>query len=72
MSKMQTIIWLFVFLIIMFSMDIIFGYPLRETFKGDTITSYETQIELQDEPLSANMAKNASDDEPLTLSFGYN
>jgi hypothetical protein len=35
MSKIQTIIILFVFLIILFSMDMIFGNPLRETFRGD-------------------------------------
>lgn len=32
MSKIQTIIWLFILLIIIFSMDMIFGNPLRETF----------------------------------------
>ena len=34
MSKIQTIIWLFVFLIVIFSMDMIFGNPIRESFKG--------------------------------------
>ena len=34
MSKIQTIIVLFVFLIILFSMDMIFGNPLIETFRG--------------------------------------
>jgi hypothetical protein len=34
MSKIQTIIWLFIFIIIVFSMDMIFGNTLRETFKG--------------------------------------
>jgi hypothetical protein len=34
MSKIQTILCLFVFLIVLFSMDSIFGNPLRETFGG--------------------------------------
>lgn len=34
MSKLQTIIWLLILLIIIFSMDMIFGNPLRETFSG--------------------------------------
>ena len=37
MSKIQTIIILFVFLIVLFSMDMIFGNPLRETFSGNGI-----------------------------------
>ena len=34
MSKIQTIFYLLVFLIVLFSMDMIFGNPLRETFRG--------------------------------------
>ena len=34
MSKMQTILGLLLFLIILFSMDMIFGNPLRETFSN--------------------------------------
>ncbi len=34
MSKIQTILGLLLFLVILFSMDMIFGYPLRETFGG--------------------------------------
>lgn len=34
MSKLQSILCLLVFLIIVFSMDMIFGNPLRETFRG--------------------------------------
>ena len=34
MSKIQTIIYLFVFIIVLISMDEIFGNPLRETFGG--------------------------------------
>ncbi len=34
MSKIQTIIWLFIFIVILFSMDMIFGNPLKETFRG--------------------------------------
>lgn len=34
MSKIQTIIYLLVFIIVLFSMDMMFGNPLRETFRG--------------------------------------
>jgi len=34
MTKIQTILSLFLFLVIVFSMDMIFGNPLRETFSG--------------------------------------
>ena len=34
MSKIQTILSLLLFLVIMFSMDMIFGNPIRETFSN--------------------------------------
>ena len=34
MTKIQTILSLFLFLVIVFSMDMIFGNPIRETFSG--------------------------------------
>jgi hypothetical protein len=34
MTKIQTILSLLLFLVIVFSMDMIFGNPLRETFSG--------------------------------------
>ena len=34
MTKIQTILSLFLFLIIIFSIDMIFGNPIRETFRG--------------------------------------
>ena len=34
MNKIQTIIWLLILLVIIISMDQIFGNPIRETFKG--------------------------------------
>lgn len=34
MTKIQTILSLFLFLVIIFSMDMIFGNPLRETFNN--------------------------------------
>ena len=34
MSKIQTLICLFIFIVIVFSMDMIFGNPLKETFSG--------------------------------------
>jgi len=34
MSKIQTSLFLFLFLVIVFSMDMIFGNPIRETFSN--------------------------------------
>ena len=34
MTKIQTILSLFLFLVIVFSMNMIFGNPIRETFRG--------------------------------------
>lgn len=34
MSKIQTILWLLILLVVIFSMDQIFGNPILETFKG--------------------------------------
>ncbi len=34
MTKIQTILSLFLFLVVVFSMDMIFGNPIRETFSG--------------------------------------
>ena len=34
MSKIQTMLWLLILLIAIFSMDMIFGNPIKETFKG--------------------------------------
>lgn len=34
MTKIQTIVSLFLFIVIVFSMDMIFGNPIRETFSG--------------------------------------
>ena len=34
MSKIQTILSLLLFLVILFSMDMIFGNPIRETFRN--------------------------------------
>ena len=39
MSKIQTIMYLLVLLIVLFSMDMMFGNPLRETFIGSSIGS---------------------------------
>lgn len=41
MSKIQTILYLLIFLIVIFSMDMIFGNPVRETFRGSTGTGIE-------------------------------
>ena len=73
MSKIQTIIYLFVFLIVLFSMDTIFGNPLRETFtpmvspsKSPSITSNKKQ----NKEVIPNY-KRQSDDQPLHFSFPF-
>jgi hypothetical protein len=63
MQKLQSIMYLFCFLIIIFTMDLLFGNPLRETFKG--INTTNTNIK-QDTSLDYNMK---SDDEPLNFGF---
>lgn len=63
MQKTQTIMCLFGFLIILLSMDLIFGNPLRETFEGIPTVNDNTVTPL------ANLVMK-SDDEPLH--FGFN
>ncbi len=63
MQKIQSIMCLFCFLIILFSMDLIFGNPIRETFKGiekiNPTPVSETEIDYNVK----------SDDEPLNFGF---
>lgn len=72
MQKIQSIMCLFCFLIVLFSLDLLFGNPLRETFKGiqkpnsTTITINDNDNDNYNEMLN-NIIK--SDDEPLNFGF---
>jgi hypothetical protein len=76
MSKIQTIIYLFVFLIVLFSMDTIFGNPLRETFtpispsKGPSKSPSITPNKKQHNEIKPSY-KRQSDDQPLHFSFPF-
>ena len=73
MSKIQTIIYLFVFLIVLFSMDTIFGNPLRETFTPMVSPSKSPSItpnKKQNKEVMPNY-KRKSDDQPLHFSFPF-
>jgi len=73
MSKIQTIIYLFVFLIVLFSMDTIFGNPLRETFTPMVSPSKSPSItpnKKQNKEVMPNY-KRQSDDQPLHFSFPF-
>ena len=73
MSKIQTIIYLFVFLIVLFSMDTIFGNPLRETFTPMVSPSKSPSItpnKKQNKKVMPNY-KRQSDDQPLHFSFPF-
>ena len=72
MSKIQTIIYLFVFLIVFFSMDTIFGNPLRETFTNSKL-SVKTCAPVKEKDTTYAFTfpsfKRQSDDQPLHFSF---
>ena len=77
MSKIQTIIYLFVFLIVLFSMDTIFGNPLRETFTNTkmpivspSISPSKTSNKKQNKDIKPSF-KRQSDDQPLHFSFPF-
>ena len=73
MSKIQTIIYLFVFLIVLFSMDTIFGNPLRETFTpmvSPSKSPSKTSNKKQNKAVTPNY-KRQSDDQPLHFSFPF-
>jgi len=76
MSKIQTIIYLFVFLIVLFSMDTIFGNPLRETFTNTKlpIVSPSTIVSPSNKKQHNEIKpsyKRQSDDQPLHFSFPF-
>lgn len=77
MSKVQTIMSLLIFLVIVFSMDMIFGNPLRETFRGggsrdlgsksrDLGAGEEVKLKITNDINENNM--QGGDDEPLYYS----
>ena len=72
MSKIQTIIYLFVFLIVFFSMDTIFGNPLKESFTNSKL-SIKTCASVPNKNLKYTFMppsiKRQSDDQPLHFSF---
>lgn len=73
MSKIQTIIYLFVFLIVLFSVDTIFGNPLRETFtntKLPIVSPSKTSNKKQHNEIKPSY-KRQSDDQPLHFSFPF-
>jgi hypothetical protein len=59
MNKIQTIISLFVFLVVLFSMDMMFGNPIRETFsnpKNNNIGwDLNYKVPIQQNTLNGNM-----------------
>ena len=80
MSKIQTIIYLFVFLIVLFSMDTIFGNPLRETFTNTKMPIVSPSINPAKTAKTSNKKqhneikpsyKRQSDDQPLHFSFPF-
>ena len=76
MSKIQTIIYLFVFLIVLFSMDTIFGNPLRETFTNTKMPivspskTSKTSNKKHNKEIMPSF-KRQSDDQPLHFSFPF-
>ena len=83
MSKIQTILALLLFLIILFSMNMIFANPLKEIFSNNVSISKGIEIEQKkNNKISGNMIYSGSgfldetvsypkgDDQPLF--FGFN
>jgi hypothetical protein len=64
MSKILSIIYLFGVLLILFSINLIFGNPIRETFNVNAIE--ENPIHQQN---NADIVNEISDDEPLNFGF---
>jgi hypothetical protein len=64
MRKILSIVYLVGFLLILFSINLIFGNPIRETFNVNTIE--EKPIYQQNDK---KMVNEISDDEPLNFGF---
>ena len=62
MTKIQTILILLLCLVIIFSMDMIFGNPIRETFRGSGAPRFNKPLITNDAP---SYYFEQSDDEPL-------
>lgn len=63
MDKIHTIISIFIFIIVLFLINMFFGNPLKETFSASLNGS-----ELKEQETSFN---GNSDDQPLHFSFPY-
>jgi hypothetical protein len=71
MKKIQSIIFLFIFIILIFSMDMIFGNPLRETFKGIRMSPIGSDINSNQTIIQRRNVSNKSNDEPLNFSLPF-
>lgn len=82
MNKLQTIFWLFLLLVIVFSMDQMFGNPIRESFKGiekpvGSELNYKYDPNNKMKPGYGFLAGSPpsimdnSDDQPLHFSFPF-
>ncbi len=70
MSKIQTIFGLLVFLIILFSMNMIFGNVLRESFPKNITTSPLPSASSSINKISSRLStQNQNDDQPLFFGF---
>ena len=83
MNKIQTIISLFVFLVILFSMDLMFGNPIRESFSNPQKVGWDLNytIPVKKDTLNGNMIYSGKgfladtvnypkgDDQPLFFGF---
>lgn len=62
MDKIHTIFYLFLFIVVLFLINMIFGNPLKETF---------TATETLTPTLTVKKLDGKSDDQPLHVSFPY-
>jgi hypothetical protein len=75
MSKIQLIVGLLLFLIVLFSMNIIFGNILRESFTTNVKMSSPSKSTLSAPPKNNNKiysrlsTQNQNDDQPLFFGF---
>jgi hypothetical protein len=71
MSKIQTIVGLLLFLIILFSMNMIFGNVLRKSFTTNIQISSPSVLKYNNEHkiYSRLLTQNQNDDQPLFFGF---
>ena len=75
MTKIQTIIGLFILLLLLVSMDLIFGSPILETFKGSKIvvtSRQESKKKKRTDTFKQYSINPESDDQPLQYGLNYN